>query len=60
MESTLTADEFASLQELNKGPHAVAVPPEHKQRLLALGLIEMRLKEPVVTDAGHKLLTGGR
>jgi hypothetical protein len=50
---SLSDTEFASLQEVAKGPSHGYIPPEHVARLHALGLIYMLLGDPRITTAGR-------
>jgi hypothetical protein len=56
----LTREELASLRELAKELLATEVPPQHTDKLFRLGLITKRSFEYRLTDAGKRLLAGGR
>jgi hypothetical protein len=57
--SMLTPEERVCLLEIAKGPLRTAeIPPEQLVRLMELGLVDTIRFEPVLTDAGERLLRG--
>ena len=56
----LSADEFASLLEVGKGPGQREIPQLHWERLVGLGYAVRRLGELGLTASGTRRLASGR
>lgn len=57
-ESDLTPAEFGTLAHLHEGG-LVLVSPEHRARLIELGLVRLTISGLVLTDAGQVRLIAG-
>ena len=56
----LTAEELASLREVNKGMLQGIIPSEHRTRLIELGYVAEKIGSLVLTSDGQARLTMGR
>lgn len=56
----LTPDEMTALREIGKGQRQEVISAEHRERLIALGLIAERLGVLGITNAGRMRLAAGR
>jgi hypothetical protein len=56
----LSHEEFASLQEVDKGLMQRVIPAEYRDRLISLGYITERRGGLVLTNAGYMRLAAGR
>jgi hypothetical protein len=57
--ASLSPEEFASLREVSKGKHQVAIPLEHETRLCTLTLTHQIVGRPTITAAGRARLASG-
>jgi hypothetical protein len=55
----LTAQEFASLSEVNKGMLQGIIPFEHRTRLMELGYVAEKIGSLVLTSDGQTRLAKG-
>jgi hypothetical protein len=55
-DNSLTPEEFASLDELAKGPLTIEIPVKHAEKFLKLSLIVKVRSEYFLTEAGERRL----
>lgn len=60
LDAPLTADEFASLEEVAKRLMQRIIPDDHRTKLIQLGFIDQKLGGLAVTDAGTMRLARGK